>query len=93
MTMDEAIIVSLTRACEASEAEVKRLESELKTATERAEKAERRAEAAVGDLETVGKNYNACLVCDMQTNLEGCLKRRNKLPRSVSCFKWREGEA
>lgn len=69
--------------------EIRHCEVDLKIQTERADRAEREKDAAIRDINLLGKNYNGCHACDMETDLEGCLKRRKKLPRSVSCFEWR----
>jgi hypothetical protein len=64
--------------------EVKRLTADLEQAT-------RERDAAIDDLNRVGKMAKDCQTCDMANDDTGCTKRYNELKniKSVSCWKWR----
>jgi hypothetical protein len=72
---------------EEMESEVHRLTAELKIQTERADRAEKRAEAAIADLKAV----HSCRVCKHGVNgqeSDNCSKRVNM----DTCFEWRDVE-
>ena len=70
-------------------------QSELGKTIARAEKAEKRAEAAIGDLTTLGKKHVDCHTCDAKSDDSECVRRytARKNVKSLPCWKWRgEGE-